>query len=83
MEGTISKLARAQDELARAQERVLGTLQPSGGGLGFTIGGRVFHQKFGYGRITGVDGQKLAIHFDAAGDKKIMANYVRACVETE
>jgi hypothetical protein len=68
---------RDDDELARAQERVLETLQ------GFTIGGRVFHQKFGYGRITGVDGQRLAINFDVAGDKKIMANYVRACVETE
>jgi hypothetical protein len=72
-----ARYTRDYDELARAQERVIETLQ------GFTIGGRVFHQKFGYGRITGVDGQRLAINFDAAGDKKIMANFVRACVETE
>jgi hypothetical protein len=63
-------------EARRAQEQVSGTLKPSGSGLDFTVGGRVFHQKFGYGWITKVDGKKLAIQFDVAGDKWIMANYV-------
>jgi DNA helicase-2/ATP-dependent DNA helicase PcrA len=43
---------------------------------GFAVGGRVFHQKFGYGTITAVEGNKLAIHFDVAGDKKIMDAFV-------
>jgi len=43
---------------------------------GFTIGDRVFHQKFGYGSITEVEDNKLAIHFDVAGDKKVMDAYV-------
>jgi DNA helicase-2/ATP-dependent DNA helicase PcrA len=43
---------------------------------GFTVGDRVFHQKFGYGSITEVEDNKLAIHFDVAGDKKIMDAFV-------
>ena len=43
---------------------------------GFAVGGRVFHQKFGYGTVTEVEDNKLAIHFDVAGDKKVMDAYV-------
>jgi DNA helicase II / ATP-dependent DNA helicase PcrA len=43
---------------------------------GFKVGDRVFHQKFGYGMITAVEDNKLAIHFDHAGDKKVMDAYV-------
>ena len=43
---------------------------------GFVVGGRVFHQKFGYGTVTEVEANKLVIHFDVAGDKKVMDAYV-------
>jgi DNA helicase-2/ATP-dependent DNA helicase PcrA len=43
---------------------------------GFAVGNRVFHQKFGYGTITEVEDNKLAIHFDVAGDKKVMDSFV-------
>ena len=43
---------------------------------GFSVGDRVFHQKFGYGAITAVEDNKLAIHFEHAGDKKILDAYV-------
>jgi DNA helicase II / ATP-dependent DNA helicase PcrA len=43
---------------------------------GFKVGDRVFHQKFGYGAITAVEDNKLTIHFDHAGDKKVMDAYV-------
>jgi DNA helicase-2/ATP-dependent DNA helicase PcrA len=43
---------------------------------GFAVGGRVFHQKFGYGTVIAVEDNKLAIHFDVAGDKKVMDAYV-------
>ena len=43
---------------------------------GFAVGGRVFHQKFGYGTVVGVEDNKLAIRFDVAGDKKVMDAYV-------
>ncbi|MFT7595291.1 MAG: DNA helicase-2/ATP-dependent DNA helicase PcrA [Paracoccaceae bacterium] len=44
----------------------------------FTLGDRVFHQKFGYGAITGIEGDKLEIAFEKAGVKKIVAQYVSA-----
>lgn len=37
---------------------------------------RIFHQKFGYGRIISVNGDQLEIEFDAAGLKKVMADFV-------
>jgi DNA helicase-2/ATP-dependent DNA helicase PcrA len=45
-------------------------------GARFQVGERIFHQKFGYGRIEGADGDKLEIAFDKAGRKKIMASFV-------
>ena len=43
---------------------------------GFAAGDRVFHQKFGYGTVRAVEGNKLAIAFDKAGDKKVMDGFV-------
>ena len=43
---------------------------------GFAVGDRVFHQKFGYGTVRAVEDNKLAIHFDDAGDKKVMDAFV-------
>jgi DNA helicase-2/ATP-dependent DNA helicase PcrA len=37
---------------------------------------RVFHQKFGYGTVTAIDGEKLEIAFDQAGLKKVMDSFV-------
>ena len=42
----------------------------------FSAGLRVFHQKFGYGVINAVDGNKLEIAFDKAGIKKVMDSFV-------
>ena len=42
----------------------------------YSIGDRVFHTKFGYGRVTGIEGDKLDIRFDKAGEKKIVARFV-------
>ncbi|HEY3912831.1 MAG TPA: UvrD-helicase domain-containing protein [Stellaceae bacterium] len=43
---------------------------------GFSVGERVFHQKFGYGTIIAVEDNKLSIRFEHAGDKKVMDGYV-------
>ena len=40
------------------------------------IGARVFHQKFGYGTVYNVDGDKLEIDFDKNTRKKVMASFV-------
>ncbi|MBL4543747.1 MAG: UvrD-helicase domain-containing protein [Rhodobacteraceae bacterium] len=42
----------------------------------FGLGDRVFHQKFGYGAVTGIEGDKLEIAFDKAGVKNVVASYV-------
>jgi DNA helicase-2/ATP-dependent DNA helicase PcrA len=43
---------------------------------GFAVGDRVFHQKFGYGAVTAVEGDKLAIAFEHAGAKNVLDAYV-------
>jgi DNA helicase-2/ATP-dependent DNA helicase PcrA len=43
---------------------------------GFSVGDRVFHQKFGYGVIRMVEDNKLEINFEHAGDKKVMDAFV-------
>jgi len=45
-------------------------------GAGLSVGMRVFHQKFGYGRIAQVDGNKLTVDFDKAGRKKVVDSFV-------
>ena len=42
----------------------------------FVLGDRVFHQKFGYGKVAKVDGNKLTIAFDKAGEKKVVDSFV-------
>ncbi|MGV8984891.1 MAG: ATP-dependent helicase [Cypionkella sp.] len=42
----------------------------------YGIGDRVFHQKFGYGEVIEIEGDKLDIEFDHAGSKKIVARWV-------
>ncbi|MEL6172587.1 MAG: 3'-5' exonuclease, partial [Pseudomonadota bacterium] len=41
-----------------------------------TLGERVFHQKFGYGAVVGIEGDKLEIDFEKAGLKKVVARFV-------
>ncbi len=68
-----------------ARSRQRGLSQPhEGGGVvidlaavsGFGLGDRVFHQKFGYGAITEIEGEKLSIAFEKAGVKKVVASFV-------
>ncbi|MFO1036858.1 MAG: UvrD-helicase domain-containing protein [Geminicoccaceae bacterium] len=44
----------------------------------FKVGDRIFHQKFGPGRVEAVDGNKLDIEFDKAGRKKVIDSFVEA-----
>jgi DNA helicase-2/ATP-dependent DNA helicase PcrA len=37
---------------------------------------RVFHQKFGYGRVRTVEGNKLTVEFDKAGEKRVIDQFV-------
>jgi DNA helicase-2/ATP-dependent DNA helicase PcrA len=48
----------------------------SGDAGGFAMGDRIFHDKFGYGRVTEIDGNKLTVDFDKAGQKRVVASFV-------
>jgi DNA helicase-2/ATP-dependent DNA helicase PcrA len=42
----------------------------------FSAGDRIFHDKFGNGTIIHIDGHKLDIQFDKAGQKRVMDSFV-------
>jgi DNA helicase-2/ATP-dependent DNA helicase PcrA len=42
----------------------------------FSVGDRVFHIKFGNGNVTAIDGNKLTILFDKAGEKRVVDSFV-------
>jgi DNA helicase II / ATP-dependent DNA helicase PcrA len=42
----------------------------------FVLGERIFHTKFGYGEVTEVDGNKLTVQFDKAGEKRVIDTFV-------
>jgi DNA helicase-2/ATP-dependent DNA helicase PcrA len=40
------------------------------------VGDRVFHIKFGNGNVAGIEGNKLTIDFDRAGQKRVLDGFV-------
>jgi DNA helicase II / ATP-dependent DNA helicase PcrA len=42
----------------------------------FTLGDRVFHVKFGYGVVTAIEGNKLTVAFDKAGEKRVIDSFL-------
>jgi ATP-dependent DNA helicase UvrD/PcrA len=42
----------------------------------YSVGERVFHQKFGYGKVSSVDGNKLTVNFDHSGAKRVLDSFV-------
>ncbi|WP_243730700.1 ATP-dependent helicase [Rubellimicrobium sp. CFH 75288] len=73
------QVARMGREPAEARGLVIqGTAVPV-----FAPGARVFHQKFGYGRVTGAEGDKLDVAFEKAGPKKVVARFVTAADGSE
>lgn len=49
----------------------------------FTEGDRVFHQKFGYGEVMGIEADKLVIEFDHAGAKHVVARFIVAAADAD
>jgi DNA helicase II / ATP-dependent DNA helicase PcrA len=43
----------------------------------YRSGERVFHDKFGYGEVIGVEGNKLTVQFDKAGQKRVIDSFVK------
>jgi DNA helicase II / ATP-dependent DNA helicase PcrA len=66
--------ARTRPPLIEAQAWSVQTSDPSASH--YARGDRVFHQKFGYGRVRYVEGNKLTVEFDKAGEKKVIDQFV-------
>jgi len=66
---------RARPPLIEAQAYAVQTSDPSA--TQFARGERIFHQKFGYGIINAVEGNKLTVDFDKAGEKKVIDQFVQ------
>jgi DNA helicase II / ATP-dependent DNA helicase PcrA len=66
--------ARTRPPLIEAQAWSVQTSDP--GASHYAKGDRVFHQKFGYGRVSYVEGNKLTVNFDKAGEKKVIDQFV-------
>jgi DNA helicase-2/ATP-dependent DNA helicase PcrA len=67
-------MQRTRAPLIEAQAYVVQTNDPQA--ATYNDGDRVFHQKFGYGRVTSVEGNKLTVDFDKAGTKRVIDNFV-------
>ena len=56
--------------------RLVAVSDPSASSSAFAKGDRVFHQKFGYGQVRIIDGNKLTVAFEKAGEKKVIDSFV-------
>lgn len=70
-----SGTAQARHALIEGDGRLVATADPKAGS-GWKRGDRVFHQKFGYGAVRAVEGNKLIVAFDKAGEKKVIDTFV-------
>ena len=66
--------SRTRPPMIEAQAHVVQTSDPTS--AAYARGDRVFHQKFGYGRVTMVEGNKLTVDFDKAGEKRVIDQFV-------
>ena len=66
---------RQRPPMIEAQAWAAQTSDPSASH--YEKGDRVFHQKFGYGRVNFVEGNKLTVDFDKAGEKKVIDQFVQ------
>jgi DNA helicase II / ATP-dependent DNA helicase PcrA len=60
--------------LLEGEARLVAKSGPSDAAYG--VGDRIFHQKFGYGRVRQVEGNKLTVDFDKAGEKRVIDSFV-------
>jgi DNA helicase-2/ATP-dependent DNA helicase PcrA len=62
-------------QVIEGEGRLVAVSEPSAVG-DYGVGDRVFHVKFGYGRVMQVEGNKLTVAFDKAGEKKVIDSFV-------
>lgn len=65
----------ARRAVIEGEGRLVATADPKASS-GWTKGQRVFHQKFGYGDVRVVEGNKLLVDFEKAGEKRVIDTFV-------
>ena len=69
------KSSIASEWLAANNKKVINHFQDNND-TNFKLMERIFHQKFGYGKIIDIDGDKVTIDFEKAGEKKLMLTFI-------
>ena len=64
----------SRQAVIEGEGRLVAVSEPSAGS--YKRGERVFHQKFGYGLVTAVEGNKLTVNFEHSGEKRVIDTFV-------
>jgi DNA helicase-2/ATP-dependent DNA helicase PcrA len=62
-------------QVIEGEGRLVAVSEPSATG-DYKLGDRVFHIKFGYGAVRHIEGNKLTVAFEQAGEKKVIDSFV-------
>ena len=63
-------------QVIEGEGRLVAISDPAVAGSAYAAGDRVFHQKFGYGAVSSVEGNKLTVMFEKAGEKRVIDSFV-------
>jgi DNA helicase-2/ATP-dependent DNA helicase PcrA len=72
--GGIMRGSQLRQQAIEGEGKLVAVSDP--GTSAYHRGDRVFHMKFGYGQVRGVEGNKLTVAFDKAGEKKVIDSFV-------
>ncbi len=73
--GATPRDRQARKTVIEGQGRLIATADPKAGSK-WAKGERVFHQKFGYGTVRIIEGNKLLVDFEKAGEKRVIDSFV-------
>jgi len=72
--GSAAVKSYSRGEVIDGEGRLVAVSEP--GASAYKRGERVFHIKFGYGKVAAVEGNKLTVAFEQAGEKKVIDSFV-------
>ena len=73
--GATPRDRQARKTVIEGQGRLIATADPKAASK-WARGERVFHQKFGYGTVRLIEGNKLLVDFEKAGEKRVIDSFV-------
>jgi DNA helicase-2/ATP-dependent DNA helicase PcrA len=72
--GVVRGSQYARQQVIEGEGKLVAVSEP--GASSYRRGDRVFHLKFGYGEVKAVEGNKLTVAFEKAGEKKVIDSFV-------